>query len=207
MLRFFSIGLIFALALFAYTDANAWEEWIVGRSVNVACQSLSVHERPSGSTRKLNQLKFGNRVKVASLENEFELSQTDFSSKAQLEASRGRDDPPISKDSYMRYSWVGIESGGYVAVSCLMPDYLFEGASEQQLLTAEKEKVEQLKVSSAKKNFSEDEEGDAVAMKGLAGSVAMGKPKYQFIDQYIESSQGLVSHEDIQEFKASGGLQ
>ena len=206
MLRFFLKGLLFSLAFFPQNDAIAWEEWVVGKSVNVACQKLSVHERPSGSATQLRVLQFGNRVKVASLDAKFELSDTDMSSKAQLEVARTDHSMPVTKDSYTRAAWVGIEAGGYVAASCLMPDYLFKGASEQELLKIEKEKVEQLKISKAQKNFSENEGGDAVAMKGLAGAVSMGKPNYQLIDEYIQSSQGLVLQEAIEKFKSSGGL-
>lgn len=206
MCRGLFTSLSFAVAFIVCGNVHAWEEYIVGRSVNVACQKLGVHDRPSGSARKLDMLGYGERVKVVSLEGQFELSATDPSSKVQLEIAKHKDDPPISKDAYTRASWVGIERGGYVAASCLMPDYLFEGASEDQLLKKEQEKVEKLQLSAAKKNFSEEESGDAVAMKGLAGGVAMGRPNYELIDQYIEKSQGIVSQEAIEEFKASGSL-
>jgi hypothetical protein len=200
------IGFISPISILAVGDAAAWEEYVVGKSVNVACQEVSVHERPSGSARKSNTLSYGERVKVVSLDGKFELSVTDSSSKVQLEAVRNQDSPPLFEDQYTRASWVGIERGGYVAASCLMPDYLFEGASEEELLKKEREKVEKLQLSSAQKNFSEEEKGDAVAMKGLAGDVQMGAPNYKAIDQYIEKSQGLVSHDTIEEFRMSGGL-
>ena len=198
-------------ALMFAEQSFAYEKFMIGRTVNVACKSIRIHMAPSGFSKVSKEMKFGNRVKITSFEGMFELSKTDESSKIQLEAQNhafGDDNhkEKINPKDYTRASWVGLQGGGYTSAACLLPDYLFESATEEQMLQKARAKIKNLKLTTAQKNFSENEEGDLVAMKGAAGGVAVGKPNYKMVDDYIRKSQGLAPFKEVMAFRQNGGL-
>ena len=84
--------------------------------------------------------------------------------------------------------------------SCLVGKKLFD---EQTLEIAE-EKVVAIITKKAKRNFSEEEDGDLRAMRGAAGKAAGGKADFATIDKLISNAQGQLDPAEQKAFRQAG---
>lgn len=198
-----------ALGLGASPEAFAIEQLSVGDSVRVACENTPVYAAPSAYGVPVDSIEFGKTIKVNALEGAFELPDSDFNSKKQLEtqdSTRDGDGSPVvtvEVEEYTRYSWADIGSTRFVPTSCLVSEKNF---GDQTIERAE-EKVRELTSAKAKRNFSEDEkEGDLRAVRGTAGRAEGGAADYATIDRLIEDAQGAYEPSSLMGFRKAGGL-
>ena len=152
---------------------------------------------------------FGKQIKVQGLERQFELPDSDFSSKKSLTlkeesdaSGADRDVQPIDPKEYTRAAWVKIGQQKYVSNSCLVSKGNLDGQDEK----VASEKVEKIASGKAKRNFSEDESGDMTAMRGAAGKAKGGPADYAKIDKFINNSQGIIDFNNLIEFRKVGKL-
>jgi hypothetical protein len=203
----FSTIVGFGFLMFS-SNIQAFEIFNEGESAKVACKSVKVMDAPSSFARQLDKKKFGDSIKIETLERVFELPDSNFSSKKKLEEqakqmARGENEPKkIEKSEYTRAAWVGLGKGKYISASCIVSEKNF---SDQTIEKAE-EKIASFASDKAKRNFSEDEGGDMRAMRGAAGGATGGKANFNLIDILITGSQGKVSVESLTEFRRSGRL-
>ena len=208
-MRYFNKFLIIAFVIFYSVKAFAFEKVTVGSTMYNACKSLHVHEKPTAFSTKVKTITFGKQIKVMGLERQFELPDSDFSSKKSLTlreesdaSGADRDVQPIDPKDYTRAAWIKIGEGQFVSNSCLVSKGNLDGQDEK----VASEKVEKIASGKAKRNFSEDESGDMTAMRGAAGKAKGGPADYAKIDKFINNSQGIIDFNKILEFRKVGKL-
>jgi len=185
----------------------AFERFETGQTVLVACQNVNIMQAADSFSPVVGALKFGDKITIAKLHASFELPDSDFSSKAQLEvqakAAAGDGEPePVKPASYTRSAWIEMAANQFVSAACLVSD---ENFADQTMERAE-EKVASLSSGKAKRNFSEDEDGDMRAMRGAAGKAKGGKANFELIDDLIVNAQGRMNLSDLKAFRQSGRL-
>ncbi len=79
----------------------------------------------------LSSLAFGEQVTILELKGEFELPDSDFSSKVKLEAqlqmAAGDGEPAaVQTEDYTRAAWVKIKQGQFVSAACLVSKENFQ---------------------------------------------------------------------------------
>ena len=200
---------LIVFGLFCSIKVFAFEKVSVGSTMYNACKNLHVHEKPTAFSNKVKTITFGKQLKVKGLEREFELPDSDFSSKKSLTlkeesdaSGADRDAQPIDPKEYTRAAWVKIGEGQFVSNSCLVSKGNLDGQDEKVAT----EKVEKIASGKAKRNFSEDESGDMTAMRGAAGKAKGGPADYAKIDKFINNSQGIINFNNIIEFRKAGKL-
>jgi len=200
---------LIVFGLFCSIKVFAFEKVSVGSTMYNACKNLHVHEKPTAFSNKVKTITFGKQLKVKGLEREFELPDSDFSSKKSLTlkeesdaSGADRDAQPIDPKEYTRAAWVKIGEGQFVSNSCLVSKGNLDGQDEKVAT----EKVEKIASGKAKRNFSEDESGDMTAMRGAAGKAKGGPADYAKIDKFINNSQGIINFNNIIEFRKVGKL-
>ena len=208
-MRNFNQFFIIVFVVFCSGKALAFEKVSVGSTMYNACKSLHVHEKPTAFSKKVKTITFGKQIEVKGLERQFELPDSDFSSKKSLTlkeesdaSGADRDAQPIDPKEYTRAAWVKIGAGQFVSNSCLVSKGNLDGQDEK----VASEKVEKIASGKAKRNFSEDESGDMTAMRGAAGKAKGGPADYAKIDKFINNSQGIVDLNNLIEFRKVGKL-
>ena len=208
-MRYFNQFIIVVFGIFCSVKAFAFEKVLVGSTMYNACKSLHVHEKPTAFSKKVKTITFGKQLKVKGLERQFELPDSDFSSKKSLTlkeesdaSSADRDVQPIDPKEYTRAAWVKIGEGQFVSNSCLVSKGNLDGQDEK----VASEKVEKIASGKAKRNFSEDESGDMTAMRGAAGKAKGGTADYTTVDKFIINSQGIINFENLEKFRRIGKL-
>ena len=208
-MRYFNRFLIIVFGVFCSVKAFAFEKVAVGSTMYNACKNLHVHEKPTAFSNKAKTIIFGKQLQVKGLERQFELPDSDFSSKKSLTlkeesdaSGADRDAQPIDPKEYTRAAWVKIGDGQFVSNSCLVSKGNLDGQDEK----VASEKVEKIASGKAKRNFSEDESGDMTAMRGAAGKAKGGPADYAKIDKFINNSQGIVDLNNLIEFRKVGKL-
>jgi len=199
-------GLI-ALGIGTSQEAYAIEQLSAGDRVRVACTSAPVYSAPSAFGMPGGSIEFGKTVTISALEGAFELPDSDFQSKKQLElqseSREGEEPPKVEVERYTRYSWAEIGSSRFIPTSCLVSEKNF---GDQTIKRAE-EKVRELASAKAKRNFSENEdEGDLRAVRGAAGGAKGGAADYATIVRLIEHAQGVYDQSTLMVFRQAGGL-
>jgi hypothetical protein len=63
-----------------------------------ACKSLHVHEKPTAFSKKVKTISFGKQIEVNGLERQFELPDSDFSSKKSLTLKEESDASGADRD-------------------------------------------------------------------------------------------------------------
>ena len=166
-------------------------------------------DKPTAFSNKVKTINFGKQLSVKGLERQFELPDSDFSSKKSLTlkeesdaSGADRDAQPIDPKEYTRAAWVKIGEGQFVSNSCLVSKGNLDGQDEK----VASEKVEKIASGKAKRNFSEDESGDMTAMRGAAGKAKGGPADYTKIDKFIDKSQGIIDFNNLIEFRKVGKL-
>ncbi len=206
-MRYLNQFFIIVFGVFYSFKAFAFEKVSVGSTMYNACKSLHVHEKPTAFSKKVKTITFGKQIEVKGLERQFELPDSDFSSKKSLTlkeesdaSGADRDAQPIDPKEYTRAAWVKIGAGQFVSNSCLVSKGNLDGQNEK----VASEKVEKIASGKAKRNFSEDESGDMTAMRGAAGKAKGGPADYKTIDNFITNSQGKIDFIKMMDFRKSG---
>ena len=190
------------------SSPKALEKLAFGQTVYVACKTVSVYVKPSAFSEVKKNLRFGDVLKVEQFEGIFELPNSDYSSRIKLEQAnsrslkQGRTPLPINRSDYTRPTWVKVNAEQYVPASCLVGEGLFK---EQVLEKAEK-RVLAVITQKAKRNFSEEEDGDLRAMRGAAGKAEGGSANFAAIDRLIDHAQGKIDPVAQQAFRKEGYL-
>jgi hypothetical protein len=198
---------IMALAI-SITMAVAFEKLTVGQQAHIACKTVSVYSTPSVFSPITGSKTFGDVVKIIKLAAIFTLPESDYQSRKKLEQAnararkQGQTPKAITETDYTRPAWAKIGTKKYVPTSCLVGTALFK---EQVIEIAEK-KVAAVVTSKAKRNFSEDEDGDLRAMRGAAGKAIGGKANFVAIDQLISDAQGRINPATDRAFRQAGHL-
>ncbi len=195
--------------IFGNFQLLAFERVKPGNTMYVACKNLYVHSLPTAFSNIVGTLNFGSNVMVKGLEKTFELPDSDFSSKKKLierEKKDAKDNErlvnKIDPFEYTRAAWIKIDNNKYVSNSCLVSKSNLKDQDEK----IAQNKVDKLASSKAKRNFSEEEEGDMTAMRGAAGKAKGGPADYKRIEQFINSSQGKVNFSLMTQFRKNGFL-
>ena len=199
-----SIGTI----LVSSPPAVAFEKLAKGQNAFIACKTVNAHTNPSTLSPISAVLNFGDKVTVRQLANIFELPDSDYQSRAKLKEAndrarkQGKTPKAIQKTDYTRAAWIKIGTQKFLPASCLVGKKLFN----EQTLEIAKEKVIAVITKKAKRNFSEEEEGDLRAMRGAAGKAVGGKADFATIDKLIANAQGQVDSNVQKAFREAGRL-
>ena len=200
---------VFATCSFIYrNEVLAIEKLETGQDVFVACTEVQAHEAMSKFSPILRELDFGQRIKIIELLGKFYLPDSDWSSKQKLQEAYNRsvkqnlEAKQVSESDYSRHTWAKIQDGSFVPTSCLVGEKLF---SEQTEDLAEK-KVANIITMKAKRNFSDDEQGDMRAMRGAAGKAVGGSANFKMLNLIIEDNFNRVDSVTSREFRKSGHL-
>jgi len=190
------------------SPAAAFEKLIKGQSAFIACKTVTVHSNPSALSPITANLGFGDTVKIMAFAEVFALPDSDYQSRTKLEQAnararkQGKTPPAITKNDYTRPAWVQIGSKQYLPATCLVGDALFK----EQTLEAAEEKVAAVITKKARRNFSEEEDGDLRAMRGAAGKAVGGKADFATIDKLIKTAQGQLDPAAQKAFREAGRL-
>jgi len=188
--------------------AAAFEKLTTGQQAHIACKTAPVYSAPTAFSPMTGSKAFGDVVTISKLACIFALPDSDYQSRKKLEQAsararkQGQAPQTITKADYSRPTWAKIGAKQYVPASCLVGAALFK---EQVLETAEK-KVAAVITTKAKRNFSEEENGDLRAMRGAAGKAVGGKANFVAIDQLIGDAQGRLDPATQQAFRQAGHL-
>ena len=200
---------VFATCSFIYrNEVLAIEKLETGQDVFVACTDVHAHETMSKFSPILRKLDFGQRIKIIELLGKFYLPGSDYSSKQKLQEAYNRavkqnlEAKAVTEADYYRHTWAKIQDGSFVPTSCLVGEKLF---SEQTEDLAEK-KVANIITMKAKRNFSDDEQGDMRAMRGAAGKAVGGSANFEMLNLIIEDNFNRVDSVTSREFRKSGHL-
>jgi len=188
--------------------AGAFEKLTVGQKAHIACKTTPVYSAPTVFSPMTGSKTFGDIVKITKIAAIFTLPESDYQSRKKLEQANARarkqglTPKPITKADFTRPAWAKIGTKKYVPTSCLVGAALFK---DQVIEIAEK-KVAAVVTTKAKRNFSEDEDGDLRAMRGAAGKAVGGKANFAAIDQLISNAQGRINPATERAFRQSGHL-
>jgi len=188
--------------------ATAFEKLTSGQQAHIACKNVPVYSAPTTFSPTIGNKAFGDVVTISKLAGMFALPDSDYQSRKKLEQAsararkQGQTPQTITKADYTRPTWAQIGTKHYVPASCLVGAALFK---EQVMETTEK-KVAAVITNKAKRNFSEEEDGDLRAMRGAAGKAVGGKANFAAIDQLIADAQGRLDPTAQQSFRQSGHL-
>ena len=188
--------------------AAAFEKLTVGQKAHIACKSTLVYSAPTVFSPTTGSKTFGNIVKITKLDAFFTLPDSDYQSRKKLEQAnvrakkQGQTPKLITEADYTRSAWAKIGTKKYVPTSCLVRAALFK----DQVMEIAENKVAAVVTTKAKRNFSEDEDGDLRAMRGAAGRAVGGKANFAAIDQLINDAQGRINPATERAFRQSGYL-
>jgi len=200
-----TIGRLLAIFTVAFwvSPTNA-EQFYVGNTVYNVCMKLPLFETPDRDAAVIGVLDYGDSAHVASVHGRYELPPSDPSSEASQRArlpDRNEDDL-LLETLFRRVSWAGLTGKGYASANCLVKQELFP----TQRPGLAKEKVAKLNSGAGKRGFSEEEEGDLVAMRGAAGKAKRVVPDQASADDYLEMYFTQYELKDNTAFRRQGGL-
>ena len=195
--------LVVVSTVFLVWPINA-EQFYVGNTIYNVCMRLPLFESPDRDAAVIGVLDYGESAHVASVHGRYELPDSDPSSEASQRArlpDRNEDDM-LLETLFRKVRWAGLTGKGYASASCLVKQELFP---KQQPGLAQ-EKVAKLNSGAGKRGFSEEEEGDLVAMRGAAGKAKRVVPNQASADDYLEMYFGQYELKDNTLFRRQGGL-
>jgi hypothetical protein len=163
-----------------------------GDDLYVGCRFVPVHERPSGYSSVAGMIEFGARVKVLELVDLVKNDDTESPGK------RG-------KRSGENASWARVEAGnlqGYVPTRCLVTARMLRRQDPNKALG----KIESKPSEVAGKGFSETEDGDLNALKGMSGQAHTAGADYEGIDRIVKSPAQYDPKDSYVDFRKEGGV-
>ncbi len=178
------------------------------KSLIMACKYLPLHTEVSGFSQPTALVGFGTPVQVTSFEKFVKvlIVQTDDEVDG---IADGTDDGMFHPEKPPEYeeipTWANIEvkgQTGYVPIRCLVTKEVFKRQAPESAL--KKATVADLKGGS--RGFSEEEEGDLVAMRGAGGEAKGGKANYERLDKLLKKAPEYNPQPVLEEFRRSGQL-
>ena len=178
------------------------------KSLIMACKYLPLHAEVSGFSQPTALVGFGTPVQVTSFEKFIKvlIIQTDDEADSAVD---GTDDGLFHPEKPPEYeeipTWANIEvkgQTGYVPIRCLVTKEVFKRQAPESAL--KKATVADLKGGS--RGFSEEEEGDLVAMRGAGGDAKGGKANYERLDKLLKKAPEYNPQPVLEEFRRNGQL-
>ena len=178
------------------------------KSLIMACKYLPLHSEVSGYSQPTALVGFGTPVQVTSFEKFIKVLIVQDDDEADSIAD-GTDDGMFHPEKPPEYeeipTWANIEvkgQTGYVPIRCLVTKEVFKRQAPESAL--KKATVADLKGGS--RGFSEEEEGDLVAMRGAGGEAKGGKANYERLDKLLKKAPEYNPQPALEEFRRSGQL-
>ena len=178
------------------------------KSLIMACRYLPLHAELSGYSQPSALVGFGTPVQVTSFEKFIKVLIIQPDDEADSSAD-GTDDGMLKPEKPPEYeeipTWANIEvkgQTGYVPIRCLVTKEVFKRQAPESAL--KKATVADLKGGS--RGFSEEEEGDLVAMRGAGGEAKGGKANYERLDKLLKKAPEYNPQPVLEEFRRSGQL-
>ena len=203
---FYVFFLFFTLFIFLFINTVMAQEERE-KSLIMACRYLPLHVDLSGYSQPSALVGFGTPVQVTSFEKFIKvlIVQTDDEADG---AADGTDEvmKPEKPPEYEEVpTWANIEvkgQTGYVPIRCLVTKEVFKRQAPESAL--KKATVADLKGGS--RGFSEEEEGDLVAMRGAGGKAEGGKANYERLDKLLKKAPEYNPQPALEEFRRNGQL-
>jgi hypothetical protein len=177
------IGLVAALCL--APEGVLAKRVGVGNEFYVSSRHLPLHEQPTGFSRITGSLTFGAEVKI--------IDVTDFENQSNI---TGKDVDP---------AWALVESGGlrgYVPTRAIVRKRVLNRQDPNRAI----QKMESREATTTGKSFSETENADLQAMKGVAGKSKAGVADEAGIDAVLAAPQENNPQTAYAEFRKEGKL-
>ena len=178
------------------------------KSLIMACKHLPLHSEVSGYSQPTALIGFGTPVQVTSFEKFIKVLIVQSDDEAD-DIADGTDDGMFHPEKPPEYeeipTWANIEvkgQTGYVPIRCLVTKEVFKRQAPESAL--KKATVADLKGGS--RGFSEEEEGDLVAMRGAGGAAKGGKANYERLDKLLKKAPEYNPQPVLEEFRRSGQL-
>ena len=178
------------------------------KSLIMACKHLPLHSEVSGYSQPTALIGFGTPVQVISFEKFITVLIVQADDEADS-AADGTDDGMFHPEKPPEYeeipTWANIEvqgQTGNVPVRCLVTKEVFKRQAPESAL--KKATVADLKGGG--RGFSEEEEGDLVAMRGAGGEAKGGKANYERLDKLLKKAPEYNPQPVLEEFRRSGQL-
>jgi hypothetical protein len=175
------------------------------KSLIMACKYLPLHNDFSGYSEPLALVGFGTPVKVSSFENFIKVLIVQEEECDEYEQTCDDQETEKSPEYEEVPTWAKIEvkdKTGYVPIRCLVTKEVFKRQAPEAAL--KKATVADLKGGS--RGFSEEEEGDLVAMRGAGGKVKGGKANYERLDKLLKKAPEYNPQPALEEFRKNGQL-
>jgi hypothetical protein len=174
------------------------------KSLIMACRYLPLHDDLSGYSQPSALVGFGTPVQVTSFEKFIKviIVQEECDEYEQTCDDQGTENSPEYKEVP---TWANIEvkdKTGYVPIRCLVTKEVFKRQAPESAL--KKATVADLKGGS--RGFSEEEEGDLVAMRGAGGKAKGGKANYERLDKLLKKAPEYNPQPALEEFRRNGQL-
>ena len=178
------------------------------KSLIMACKYLPLHSEVSGYSQPTALIGFGTPVQVTSFEKFIKVLIVQVDDEADSVAD-GTDDGMFHPEKPPEYeeipTWANIEvkgQTGYVPIRCLVTKEVFKRQAPESAL--KNATVADLKGGG--RGFSEEEEGDLVAMRGAGGEAKGGKANYERLDKLLKKAPEYNPQPVLEEFRKNGQL-
>jgi len=178
------------------------------KSLIMACKHLPLHSEVSGYSKPTALIGFGTPVQVTSFEKFIKVLIVQTDDEAD-DIADGTDDEMFHPEKPPEYeeipTWANIEvkgQTGHVPVRCLVTKEVFKRQAPESAL--KKATVADLKGGG--RGFSEEEEGDLVAMRGAGGEAKGGKANYERLDKLLKKAPEYNPQPVLEEFRRNGQL-
>jgi len=178
------------------------------KSLIMACKYLPLHAEVSGFSQPTALVGFGTPVQVTSFEKFIKVLIVQTDDEAD-DIADGTDDGMFHPEKPPEYeeipTWADIEvkgQTGHVPVRCLVTKEVFKRQAPESAL--KKATVADLKGGG--RGFSEEEEGDLVAMRGAGGEAKGGKANYERLDKLLKKAPEYNPQPVLEEFRRNGQL-
>jgi hypothetical protein len=174
------------------------------KSLIMACKYLPLHADLSGYSQPSALVGFGTPVQVMSFEKFIKvlIVQEECDEYEQTCDDQGTENTPEYEEVP---TWANIkvkDKTGYVPIRCLVTKEVFKRQAPESAL--KKATVADLKGGS--RGFSEEEEGDLVAMRGAGGKAKGGKANYERLDKLLKKAPEYNPQPAFEEFRRNGQL-
>jgi hypothetical protein len=202
VIRTFSVLLILIyLSLIFISNASAETER--EKALINACKVLPLHSELSGFSSPKALIGFGADIKVTSFEKFIKILIVQEECD---EYEQTCDEDTEKAPEYEEIpTWANIEvldQTGFVPLRCLVTKDVFKRQAPAAAL--KKATVAELKGGS--RGFSEEEDGDLVAMRGAGGKAKGGKANYEMLDKILKQAPEYNPQPVLLEFRKTGLL-
>jgi hypothetical protein len=189
------------LILFLSTTVNAQTER--EKSLINACKVLPLHSELSGYSSPKALIGFGTPVDVNSFEKFIKILIVQEECDPTIDECALEPEKPPEYEEIPTWANVDVLSqSGYVPLRCLVTKDVFKRQAPASAL--KKATVAELKGGS--RGFSEEEDGDLVAMRGAGGKAQGGKANYQRLDKILKQAPEYNPQPVLLEFRKQGML-